>query len=166
MMMPVITLISSSRWEFHVTWPLPPLVTLPTSSSGTRTSLEAPYTGQHSSFKLEVWPVSFPVWIFVLASHQLLTGEILHWAADSLSSFARPPPTQLCRSSRTSSWSSSLTSSFQSLSQDPTALKGCISFNIHSVAHHQLQDYHHNHWDLSLGKQFIITITALILIKR
>ena len=39
-------LSTSLRWESHVTWPLPPLATPPTSFSGTRTSLEAPYTGQ------------------------------------------------------------------------------------------------------------------------
>ena len=39
-------LSTSLRWESHVTWPLPPLATPPTSFSGTRTSLEAPYTGR------------------------------------------------------------------------------------------------------------------------
>ena len=48
-----------------------------------------------------IWSVS----ISALASYQLLTGEILHWKEDSLSSSGPPTPTQLFRSSPSSSWS-------------------------------------------------------------
>ena len=49
--------------------------------------------------------IIWSVWISALASYQLLTGEILHWKEDSLSSSGPPTPTQLFRSSSSSSWS-------------------------------------------------------------